>query len=103
MSSVSDRSGGITPRLGTRRESGSLYGWLYRRILFPVYEGLIRRRPTLRYLREAEATQWLDRHTIERKAWADLWPISPPVRFEMPRCRSVSPATGNGAVMHGIP
>ena len=72
MSSVSDRSGGITPRLGTRREGGSLYGWLYRRILFPVYEGLIRRRPTLRYLREAEATQWLDRHTIERKAWADL-------------------------------
>jgi phenylacetate-CoA ligase len=34
------------------------YGHLYKRVLFPAWEGLIRRRPTLPTLRSIEKTQW---------------------------------------------
>lgn len=34
------------------------YGTVYGKILYPTYEGLIRRRPTLRYLRRLEQSQW---------------------------------------------
>lgn len=36
-----------------------VYGPLFRSVLFPTWEGLIRRRPTLTRLRYLEATQWL--------------------------------------------
>ena len=36
----------------------SAYGTLYRRVMMPAWESLVRRRPTLRYLRELERTQW---------------------------------------------
>ncbi len=35
-----------------------LYGELYRRALFPVWDGVIKRRPTLRHLRLLEESQW---------------------------------------------
>ncbi len=35
-----------------------LYGELYRRGLFPVWDGVIKRRPTLRHLRFLEGSQW---------------------------------------------
>jgi phenylacetate-CoA ligase len=36
----------------------SAYGFLYRTALFPLYEGVLRSRPTLRYLNELRRTQW---------------------------------------------
>lgn len=46
----------------------SLYGALYRNLLFPAYE-LVRGRHFMRNLRELERTQWLPTAEIKRRQW----------------------------------
>ena len=43
-----------------------LYGRLYRGLLYPAYDGLIKRRRTVRYWRQAETSQWWQRARLER-------------------------------------
>lgn len=49
-----------------------LYEPLFRHALFPAYETLLRRRKTLAYLDEYEATQWRSADEIHALAWAKL-------------------------------
>ncbi|MGY1425058.1 phenylacetate--CoA ligase family protein [Lysobacter sp. A289] len=50
----------------------SLYEPLFRNVLFPAYESGLRRRRTLDYLREYEASQWLSPEEIAALQWARL-------------------------------
>lgn len=50
----------------------SLYEPLFRNVLFPAYESGLRRRHTLDYLREYEASQWLSPDAIAALQWAKL-------------------------------
>ncbi|MGY0798311.1 phenylacetate--CoA ligase family protein [Lysobacter sp. A286] len=50
----------------------SLYEPLFRNVLFPAYESVLRRRRTLDYLREYEASQWLSTEQIAALQWAKL-------------------------------
>ena len=49
-----------------------LYEPLFRRVLFPAYESGLRRRKTLRYLREYEQSQWRAPEQIEALQWQKL-------------------------------
>ena len=48
------------------------YELLFRGVLFPLYESGIRRRGTLRYLREYERNQWLAPDQIAQIQWSKL-------------------------------
>ncbi len=50
----------------------NLYGHLYRSVLLPAFDGLLKRRNTIRYWQLAERTQWLDRQSLERQQLVDL-------------------------------
>lgn len=50
----------------------SLYEPIFRNVLFPLYESVLRRRRTLSYLREYEHDQWLDRDAIDALQWRKL-------------------------------
>ncbi len=50
----------------------NVYESLYRHLLLPTFDGLIKGRKTLRYLHEADRSQWLDRRSLEARQWADL-------------------------------
>ena len=49
-----------------------LYESAFRRVLFPFYEGGLRRRRTLDYQREYEASQWLDGERVAALQWQKL-------------------------------
>lgn len=49
-----------------------MYEPLFRGLLFPLYEGLLRRRRTLAHLREYERTQWLPREQVDALQWQRL-------------------------------
>jgi len=48
------------------------YEQLFRGVLFPFYESVLRRRGTLAYLREYQASQWLSRDEIAAIRWRKL-------------------------------
>lgn len=50
----------------------SLYESLFRDVLFPLYESVLRRRGTLRYLAEYERSQWLPAEGIAELQWSKL-------------------------------
>ena len=50
----------------------SAYETLFRHVLFPAYEGGLRRRGTLGYLREYERSQWLPAEQLEQLQWRKL-------------------------------
>ena len=50
----------------------SLYEPLFRHVLFPAYESVLRGRKTLTYLREYERQQWLDPEQIDALQWQKL-------------------------------
>jgi len=49
-----------------------MYPFFYQKFLFPFYEGFIRGRKTLKYLRELEHNQWLNTKEIEELQWIEL-------------------------------
>lgn len=49
-----------------------LYGSLFRRVLFPVYESGLRGRKTLTHLRDYERSQWLAPEQVQRLQWEKL-------------------------------
>ncbi len=49
-----------------------IYESLFRQVLFPLYESTLRRRNTLRYLKEYEDSQWLDAERVEEIQWRKL-------------------------------
>lgn len=49
-----------------------MYAPLFRKVLFPLYETALRRRRTLHYLDEYEASQWLPAEQVEALQWAKL-------------------------------
>ena len=49
-----------------------LYESAFRRVLFPFYESRLRRRRTLDYQREYEASQWLDGERVAALQWQKL-------------------------------
>ena len=50
----------------------SAYEPLFRHLLYPAYETVLRRRDTLRYLREYERSQWLAPGEVEALQWRKL-------------------------------
>jgi len=50
----------------------SVYGTIYRNLLFPLYESRLRGRKTLKYLKELERTQWLPMEEVKRRQWERL-------------------------------
>lgn len=50
----------------------SAYESLFRHVLFPAYEGGLRRRRTLDHLREYERSQWLPAERVEQLQWQKL-------------------------------
>ena len=50
----------------------SLYEPLFRKLLFPAYESVLRRRQTLSYLREYEHDQWRSREQLQVLQWNKL-------------------------------
>ena len=50
----------------------SAYETLFRHVLYPAYEGGLRRRHTLQYLREYEQSQWLAPEQVEQLQWRKL-------------------------------
>jgi phenylacetate-CoA ligase len=48
------------------------YEPLFSRVLFPLYEGGLRRRGTLGHLREYERSQWLDAEQLAELQWRKL-------------------------------
>ncbi len=53
----------------------NLYGQLYRSILLPAFDGLVKGRKTVQYWRRAEQRQWLNRQDLESQQLADLQSI----------------------------
>ncbi len=49
-----------------------LYGALYSRVLFPLYEQVLRGRDTLRHLADLEASQWLSADEVRSRQWDRL-------------------------------
>lgn len=49
-----------------------IYGPLFRKVLFPLYESGLRRRGTLSYIGEYDRSQWLDQQRIEELQWQKL-------------------------------
>jgi phenylacetate-CoA ligase len=49
-----------------------MYGALYRHVLLPLFDGVIKRRRTLEYWRQAEASQWWPRERLEAFQWEAL-------------------------------
>ena len=49
-----------------------IYPGLFRRVLLPAYETVLRRRKTLHYLREYEQSQWLPPEQVEALQWQKL-------------------------------
>ncbi len=50
----------------------SVYEGLFRHVLFPLYESVLRRRSTLAYLAEAERNQWLSADELGALRWKKL-------------------------------
>ena len=55
---------------GTRGDF--VYAPLFRNVLLPLYETALRRRGTLRYLTEYDASQWLPPEQLEALQWRKL-------------------------------
>src|SRR5207253_1606702 len=55
---------------GTHRSGGlrgvTMYAPVFRHVLFPLYESVLRRRPTLRHLARLERQQWWGRDRLLR-------------------------------------
>lgn len=49
-----------------------MYGWLFGHVIFPLYETGLRRRNTLRYLRQLEEQQWLSSDEVRELQWRKL-------------------------------
>lgn len=50
----------------------SFYSAVFKHLLFPIYEQVLRRRNTLRYLRQLEDQQWLSPEEIRELQWQKL-------------------------------
>ncbi len=50
----------------------SLYGILHRNLLYPLYESVLRRRRTLRYLAELQTSQWMTADEVRARQWERL-------------------------------
>ena len=50
----------------------SVYANVYRRLLYPFYEQVLRRRNTLRLLKELEQAQWLPPEQVRASQWERL-------------------------------
>jgi len=48
------------------------YEFIYRRILYPLFEGVVRRRHTLRYLHEYERNQWRSLDELQALQWSKI-------------------------------
>lgn len=76
-----------------------MYQTLYRNILLPVFDGAIKRRQTMKYWHEAEATQWHSRAELELRQWADLRRLlthsqqASPYYRDLFAARGIDPAT----------
>lgn len=49
-----------------------IYETVFRHVFYPVYESVLRRRHTLRYMAEYEHNQWLDPEELSRLQWRRL-------------------------------
>jgi phenylacetate-CoA ligase len=49
-----------------------MYSQIYQKILFPFYEGFLRKRNTLEYLRRLDKNQWLSRDELLEFQWNEL-------------------------------
>jgi phenylacetate-CoA ligase len=71
-----------------------MYQWIFSNLLFPAYESVLRRRPTLKYLREYERQQWLSPTEIADLQAAKLRALLEHSAREVPRVRALLESTG---------
>ncbi len=71
-----------------------MYGALYRHVLFPVYDSLLRRRGTLRYLKELDRTQWLPPDEVKRRQWEGVLKMVRHAASEVPYYRDAFAEAG---------
>jgi phenylacetate-CoA ligase len=71
-----------------------MYQWIFSHLLFPAYESGLRRRPTLRYLREYERQQWLSPAEIGALQSVKLRALLEHSAREVPRVRELFTSTG---------
>lgn len=66
---LSEQSASLSPNWANGNRSASPRGtkWFYRNVLIRGFESVIKRRPTFRYLRELERSQWLTVEEIEER------------------------------------
>src|SRR6185503_10609013 len=67
---------------------------LFGQVLFPAWEGGLRRRPTLRRLRYLEQTQWRSRDELEAIATGELRRLLVHAQANVPHYRAVFDAAG---------
>jgi phenylacetate-coenzyme A ligase PaaK-like adenylate-forming protein len=73
-----------------------MYQRIFSHLLFPAYESLVRRRPTLKYLREYERQQWLSPAEIGALQGAKLRALFEHSAREVPRVRDLLSSIGMG-------
>jgi phenylacetate-CoA ligase len=56
----------------SRADRADLYASLYDSVLFPGWQGVVHRRPVFRYGRLLAASQWFDRHALDRLKLANV-------------------------------
>jgi phenylacetate-CoA ligase len=71
-----------------------MYSALYKHVLLPAYDTLLRRRATLRHLSEFERTQWLPREEVERRQWEGVLAMLRHAAREVPYYREGFAAAG---------
>jgi phenylacetate-CoA ligase len=71
-----------------------MYQWIFSNLLFPAYESVLRRRPTLRYLREYERQQWLSPAEIGDLQGVKLRALLEHSARDVPRVRALFDSTG---------
>ena len=56
----------------SQEQFSGAYEFIYRRILYPLFEGVVRRRHTLRYLHEYERNQWRSHDELQALQWSKI-------------------------------
>ncbi len=75
-----------------------MYAPLFRNVLYPLYETTLRRRRTLAYLAEYEASQWLPPERLEALQWRKLQALLRHCWDEVPYYRRAWSEAGIGSV-----
>ena len=80
-----------------------MYGWLFGHAIFPFYETVLRRRNTLRYLRQLEEQQWMSPKELRELQWRKLIRLLAYAQEHVPFYRNRMRSAGLSAGRLGSP